>query len=166
MVFSFIGWSGTGKTTIVVQLIKDLTARGYSVAAIKSSHHEIQPDKSGSDSLLFTQSGARAVALAHEGGVNLFLPKMDWTMENLHRYFPGEQIILGEGLKTNGAFRILVSGNAKTQNDLKGELDSYDAILTDNEDLKKELDAYGPVLPQSNLTPLINLILNQLKPID
>lgn len=166
LVISFIGWSRTGKTTLIVKLIKELSNRGYSVAAIKNSHHNITSEKKGSDSDLYKIAGAQAVALNHGGGTILNLPKIEWTIETLNSFFPDHQIIIGEGLKTPEAFRVLVSGSAKTPEELKGELSSYDLILTDEEDLKRTLSDKPPILSQKNITPLLDIILKRLKTID
>ncbi|MEK7750140.1 MAG: molybdopterin-guanine dinucleotide biosynthesis protein MobB, partial [Planctomycetota bacterium] len=38
-VISIVGRSNSGKTTLIVKLVKELKSRGYKVATIKHSHH-------------------------------------------------------------------------------------------------------------------------------
>lgn len=61
---SFIAASGTGKTSLLVQLIPVLKARGLRVAAIKRSHHDFEIDQPGKDSFRLRAAGAQTVILA------------------------------------------------------------------------------------------------------
>lgn len=64
-VISFIGWSGSGKTTFIEKLIPVLRSRGLRLAVIKHDGHEFQMDKEGKDTWRFTQAGAEYVAIAN-----------------------------------------------------------------------------------------------------
>ena len=55
--------SGTGKTTFLEKLIKEMTGRGYKVGAVKSDAHGFEIDKPGKDSWRFTQAGSRSTAI-------------------------------------------------------------------------------------------------------
>ena len=63
-VFSFIAWSGTGKTTYLEGLIAALKARGVRVAAVKHDGHRLDLDREGKDSWRFARAGADVVAVA------------------------------------------------------------------------------------------------------
>ncbi len=63
-VFSFIAWSGTGKTTYLERLIAALKARGLRVAAVKHDAHRLELDREGKDSWRFARAGADIVAVA------------------------------------------------------------------------------------------------------
>ena len=63
-VFSFISWSGTGKTTYLEGLIAALKARGLRVAAVKHDGHRLDLDREGKDSWRFAKAGADVVAVA------------------------------------------------------------------------------------------------------
>lgn len=60
----FIAASGTGKTSLLEQLIPALQKRGLRVAAIKRSHHDFEIDQPGKDSFRLRAAGAKAVILA------------------------------------------------------------------------------------------------------
>ncbi|MBR3003634.1 MAG: molybdopterin-guanine dinucleotide biosynthesis protein MobB, partial [Lachnospiraceae bacterium] len=47
IITSFVGYSGSGKTTFIEKLIKELKVRGRSVAVIKHDAHEFDIDKEG-----------------------------------------------------------------------------------------------------------------------
>ena len=57
-VYSFIAWSGTGKTTYLERLIAALKARGLRVAAVKHDAHRLELDREGKDSWRFARAGA------------------------------------------------------------------------------------------------------------
>lgn len=62
---TFIGRSGSGKTTLLERLIRELSQRGYRLAAIK--HHTkngFDIDVPGKDSWRFAQAGSRQVVIA------------------------------------------------------------------------------------------------------
>lgn len=63
-VIGIAGWSGAGKTTLIVKVIPVLVARGLRVAALKHAHHEFDVDTPGKDSWLHRQSGASEVIVA------------------------------------------------------------------------------------------------------
>ena len=62
-VFGFAGFSGTGKTTLIEQLIPRLVARGLSVSLVKHAHHAFDIDKPGKDSHRHREAGAGEVLI-------------------------------------------------------------------------------------------------------
>ena len=62
-VIGVTGRSGSGKTSLLTQLIPALTARGLAVGAVKHSSHGFQADRPGKDSCRLYEAGAQAVAL-------------------------------------------------------------------------------------------------------
>ena len=63
-VIGLSGWSGAGKTTLIVKLIPVLIARGFSVSTLKHAHHGFDVDKPGKDSYAHREAGAREVLVA------------------------------------------------------------------------------------------------------
>ncbi|MCC7250594.1 MAG: molybdopterin-guanine dinucleotide biosynthesis protein B [Hyphomicrobium sp.] len=57
------GWKNSGKTTLVVRLVAELVQRGYRVATVKHSHHQIVFEAKGTDSARHRQAGAQEVAV-------------------------------------------------------------------------------------------------------
>ncbi len=64
-VISFVGWSGSGKTTFIEQLIPHIRRRGLRLALVKYDGHEFDMDKEGKDTWRFTQAGAECVAIGN-----------------------------------------------------------------------------------------------------
>ncbi len=57
-VLGFVAWSGTGKTTLLRQLIPALQQRGKRVSVIKHAHHHFDLDFPGKDSYELRKAGA------------------------------------------------------------------------------------------------------------
>ncbi len=104
-IIGFCAYSGTGKTTLLKQLIPYLKERGYTLAVIKHAHHEFDVDQAGKDSYELRKAGAqqmlisssRRYALMHEHlegheepRLNELISRLDQTSVNL---------ILVEGFK-------------------------------------------------------------------
>ncbi|MDO7596433.1 MAG: molybdenum cofactor guanylyltransferase [Pseudomonadota bacterium] len=60
----FAAFSGTGKTTLLRQLIPALNAKGLEVAVIKHAHHNFDIDVPGKDSYEIRQAGAQQVLVS------------------------------------------------------------------------------------------------------
>jgi molybdopterin-guanine dinucleotide biosynthesis adapter protein len=63
-VIGLSGWSGAGKTTLIVKLIPALKARGFSVSTLKRAHHAFDIDKPGKDSYQHREAGATEVLVS------------------------------------------------------------------------------------------------------
>jgi len=63
-VIGVTGWSGAGKTSLIVKLIPYLNERGFSVSTLKHAHHAFDVDQPGKDSYLHREAGAREVLVA------------------------------------------------------------------------------------------------------
>lgn len=62
-IFSFVGYSNSGKTRLIQRLVKDLATRGYSAGVIKCCTHSFDLSPEGKDSQLFLAAGAEAAAI-------------------------------------------------------------------------------------------------------
>ncbi len=62
-VLGFAAFSGTGKTTLLTQLIPLLTAKGLRIAIIKHSHHDFEIDQPGKDSYELHHAGSSQTLL-------------------------------------------------------------------------------------------------------
>ncbi len=62
-VIGIAGWKNSGKTTLAVKLIAELTRRGYRVASVKHAHHEADIDHENTDTYRHRTAGAAEVAL-------------------------------------------------------------------------------------------------------
>jgi molybdopterin-guanine dinucleotide biosynthesis protein MobB len=63
-ILGFVAYSGTGKTTLLEQLIPALRARGLRIALLKHAHHDFDIDIPGKDSYRLRKAGATQVMVA------------------------------------------------------------------------------------------------------
>jgi molybdopterin-guanine dinucleotide biosynthesis protein MobB len=63
-VVGFAAYSGTGKTTLLLDLLPLLSASGLRVAVVKHAHHSFEPDQQGKDSYRLRKAGADQMVVA------------------------------------------------------------------------------------------------------
>jgi len=101
-IIGFTGWSGAGKTQLIVRLIPILRARGLTVSTIKHAHHGFDIDRPGKDSHNHRLAGAREVlissgrrfALMHE-----LHGAEEWQLGQLIRLVAPVDLLFVEGFK-------------------------------------------------------------------
>ena len=106
-VFSFIAWSGTGKTTYLEGLIAALKARGLRVAAVKHDAHRFDADREGKDSWRFARAGAEVVAVA-DGEKCAVIEYRSVSLASLLDRLPAADIVLVEGWHAEAQRPILL----------------------------------------------------------
>ena len=65
-ILGMIGWSGSGKTSLLAKLIPALIDRGLSVSTMKHTHHDFDMDQPGKDSYRHREAGASEVLLTSQ----------------------------------------------------------------------------------------------------
>lgn len=63
-VIGIAGWKNSGKTTLTVGLVAELSRRGWRVSTIKRAHHDADIDHEGTDTFRHREAGASEVILA------------------------------------------------------------------------------------------------------
>jgi len=63
-VLGIVGWSGSGKTALLVAILPLLRARGLTVSTVKHVHHGFDIDRPGKDSYRHREAGAHEVLVA------------------------------------------------------------------------------------------------------
>ncbi|WP_123103321.1 molybdopterin-guanine dinucleotide biosynthesis protein B [Acidithiobacillus sulfuriphilus] len=58
-----VGYSGSGKTTLLCAVLPLLRQKGMRLAAVKSTHHDVEWDQPGKDSYRLREAGAETVLL-------------------------------------------------------------------------------------------------------
>ncbi|MFO8057062.1 MAG: molybdopterin-guanine dinucleotide biosynthesis protein B [bacterium] len=100
-VIGITGTSGVGKTELLISLIKELRNRGYQVAAIKHTYHQVDIDRPGKDSHKMFQAGARAVGLASKNQLAAYMEtdEQQDPRDIAVKMFPRVDLVLVEGFK-------------------------------------------------------------------
>jgi molybdopterin-guanine dinucleotide biosynthesis protein B len=163
-VLGIVGWSGSGKTALIVKLIPLLTRRGIQVATLKHAHHAFDVDHPGKDSFMHRQAGACEVivssehrwVLMHElrGAPEVTLPEL------LRRVSPCD-LILVEGFKTHRHPKLEVFRAALGKPPLYPDDPNIVALASDG----KLPGARVPVLDLNDTEAIATEILNLARPL-
>jgi len=89
-ILGFCAYSGTGKTTLLTQLIPLLKSRGLRIGVVKHAHHSFEVDHAGKDSFRLRASGAEQMLVASRN-------RIAWIRETPER---GPEPALGDILDT------------------------------------------------------------------
>ena len=94
-----IGQPGSGKTTLIVDIIKELTKQKIKVGSIKHSAHVHELDKPGKDSFRHRKAGASPVTMVNREMAAIYLPVTEETAPQvlLEKYYSNIDIVLIEG---------------------------------------------------------------------
>ncbi len=101
----FVAASGTGKTTLLTQVIPLLKQRGLRIGLIKHSHHNFEIDQQGKDSYRLRMAGAEQVMLVspyRQAVIREFIPKQMPNLQQQLLAFEHSELdlILVEGFKS------------------------------------------------------------------
>ncbi|KFC76735.1 Molybdopterin-guanine dinucleotide biosynthesis adapter protein [compost metagenome] len=110
---AFAAWSGTGKTTLLKQLIPQLNERGIRPGLIKHTHHDVDIDTPGKDSYELRKAGAAQTIVANNNRWALMTETPAQEELDLHwlasRMDPTSlDLILVEGFKHEAIPKILL----------------------------------------------------------
>lgn len=103
-VMGIVGWSGSGKTSLVVELLPLLRGLGLQVSTMKHAHHRFDVDQPGKDSFRHREAGASEVlvvtatrwVLMHESR-----EEPEPSIEALIERMTPVDLLLIEGFKTH-----------------------------------------------------------------
>ncbi len=134
-VFGIVGWKNSGKTSLVVKLVKTLAGRNYRVSTLKHAHHSFELDKPGKDSFRHRKAGASEVliassrrwALIHESNRDL----EPSPTELLAKLAPAD-IVLIEGFKSFNCPKLEARRQACRGPGLSGRMPGIVAIASDH----------------------------------
>lgn len=124
-IVSIVGKKNTGKTSLTVKVIEELTKRGYNVASIKHSHHSIEMDKENTDTWKHKQAGANLVVGV--GSTTFFNARKEHDLNRilyLLKHFDEFDFVIIEGYKSYNYPKIITSPNVKDEYTIK-EVDSF-----------------------------------------
>ena len=122
---SIVGKKNTGKTSLTVKIISELTKRGYNVASIKHSHHSIEMDKENTDTWKHKQAGANLVVGV--GLTTFFNARKEHDLNRILymlKHFDNFDFVIIEGYKSYNYPKIITSPNVRDEYTI-AEVDSF-----------------------------------------
>ena len=110
-VVGFVAYSGTGKTTLLEQVIPLLSHGGVRLAIIKHAHHEFDIDQPGKDSYRLRKAGAQQMLIASSKRWALMYENLLKDEPSLQHYIDRLDhsqldLILVEGFKSEAYTKI------------------------------------------------------------
>ncbi|WP_408955614.1 molybdopterin-guanine dinucleotide biosynthesis protein B [Natroniella sp. ANB-PHB2] len=138
-VVSIIGWSNSGKTTFITQLIPELKKRGYKIATIKHDAHKFEIDKPGKDSWRHRKAGAEQVVLTSKEKLALIKEvteqvELDYIMEH---YIGVEfDLVITEGYKTGNKPKVEIFRPAVYEEPVLSEEELLTRVVNDYKEPK------------------------------
>lgn len=163
-VITIIGKSGTGKTTLLEQLIAEFKRRGYYVGTVKHhSHRGFEIDQPGKDSWRHAQAGSDHVVIASVDKIAAYRSlERELSLDEIVGQMVGLDIILVEGYKCAGKPTIEVASPIK-ENELLSTLDQLIGIVTED-NLDVPVPQFKPIEANSVVDFLEERFLIQKKP--
>lgn len=158
-VISIVGHSGAGKTTLVEQLIGELSGRGIKVATIKHAHHKVVLDTPGKDSFRYKAAGALMSMLVTTTELQVVADATEGREpEQLAQRFLGEaDIVLAEGFSLCATPKIEVLRRACDKPPRCAIEDGLIAIVTDMDEVYPRLPLFG----LDDVRGIVDFILRQ-----
>lgn len=161
-IIAIVGYSGSGKTRSMTELISILTQRGWRVASAKHCHDEFRLDVEGKDSWKHKQAGAVTTIMAnrHQIGV-IITPTFPLSLEEIcEQYIYDADILLAEGYSSEPCPKILVTSRERIEEERVRLDDCIIALVGERQfDIPipqfsfREMEALATQLEQDYLLP-------------
>lgn len=139
-VLGFSAYSGTGKTTLIERLVRNLKMQGLRVAVIKHDAHRIEIDREGKDSWRFTQAGAE-ISIVSSAEKTACIEQRSLQFEQVIAKVHDVDLILVEGYKKEPLTQIGIC-RKETGKDFPDDLSRYVAVVTDIEEIKTDVPKF------------------------
>jgi molybdopterin-guanine dinucleotide biosynthesis protein B len=159
--FGIIGYSNTGKTTLIEKLIPIFRSRGLTVSAIKNAHHGFDMDRPGKDSYRYREAGAGQVLIST--GLRWALltetPSHAASLEDLMKLLAPCDLVIIEGFKSEGHIpRIEVRRMTNTEPPLFSHDHNVIAVAADH-----AVDTQLPLLDLNDAAKIADFIAARLE---
>lgn len=154
-VFSVFGFTGSGKTTTIENIIKELKARRYSVGSVKEIHYEdFAIDIVGSNTHRHKVAGAQLVTARGYFETDVLFPEK-LPIERILSFYDQDYVVL-EGVTDYNLPKILT---AKSIEEIEERID--ESVFAISGRISNEMDSYKgiPVINSlQNLSELVDLV--------
>ncbi len=161
-ILGFAAYSGTGKTTLLVNIIPLLKQQGIAVGVIKHAHHAFEIDQPGKDSYRLRKAGANQMLIGSDQRWALMTECVaSNTVQRLQEYIKhldhdNLDLILVEGFRFEAIAKIELHRPALghpliCQSDQSVIAIASDGVITESLDL--------PILDLNNVPLIVNYII-------
>lgn len=143
-ILQVVGYKNAGKTTLVAELVRSLTAQGLRIGTIKHDGHDFEPDVTGRDTWHHRQAGAQVTAISSDNRTAWYIERptpiteMLTSMQNHH--LDG---VIAEGFKTAPYPKIALLRSEDDTDLLQLPNLIAAAVREPNDSIKSQADAHG-----------------------
>lgn len=157
-------WSGTGKTTLLKQLIPALCDKGIRPGLIKHTHHDMDVDTPGKDSYELRKAGARQTLVASAQRWALMTETPEQPELNLSKLVSrmdtsSLDVILVEGFKHEAVAKILLYRDNCGHSIEELAIDKHVIAIASDIPLSTRL----PLLDLNNINEVVEFVINWIK---
>ncbi|MDU4095215.1 MAG: molybdopterin-guanine dinucleotide biosynthesis protein MobB [Pantoea sp.] len=162
-ILAIAAWSGTGKTTLLKQLIPLLKEQGVRPGLIKHTHHDMDVDKPGKDSYELRKAGADQVLVASQQRWALMTETPDQEAIDFNFLISrmdsrSLDLILVEGFKDEPIPRIVLCRD-RSEEEIKPLLDAHVIAVASN----RSFDVSVPLLNLNDPVEIAKFIVRWLE---
>jgi molybdopterin-guanine dinucleotide biosynthesis protein B len=151
-----VGRQNHGKTTLLVELIEELSRRGVRAGTIKHTSHVHELDTPGKDSFRHRRAGANPVAIVSKDLIGVYLPRDPQAdfYDCLSGMFSGCDLVLVEGHLDGPGAKIEVWRQSIGGVPLAGERRDIVAVVSDD-----PVSVDVPVWPRSDVAAVADQVV-------
>lgn len=155
-----VGRKNSGKTTLIVEIIECLAARGMRIGTIKHTHHHHELDTPGKDSHRHRQAGAAVVGIMAPGMDAIFWPQSSLSddqgrYDRLLPLFADCDLLLVEGHLTGLGLKVEVWRAATSNQPVALSDPSILAVVSDD-----RIESPVPFWSRSDVSSLADRVLD------
>lgn len=168
-VFGISGWRNSGKTTLLVRLVRHFNAAGLRVSTVKHAHHGFDLDRPGKDSYRHRAAGAREVLVSAAGRWALLreLPEAEEPpLRILLERLEAVDLVLVEGFKRDPHPKLQVVRAARDARLPADDAGHVVAFAATEPDLVTALAGRRPVFALDDVPAIAAFALEQARPLD
>jgi molybdopterin-guanine dinucleotide biosynthesis adapter protein len=140
--FGVVGWKNSGKTTLMANLVRELSQRGFAVSVIKHAHERFDIDHPGRDSFKLREAGARQVALSSPRRFALMRElgnEPELPFDEIRAYIGPCDLVLVEGFKRETFPKIEIRRDgAASREPLRGNFPEIVGIASDRPEAEED----------------------------
>lgn len=133
-VIGIVGWSGSGKTSLLVEVLPILKDGGLKVSTMKHAHHRFDLDTPGKDSFRHREAGASEVMVVTDSRwvlMHELREEPEPSIESLIERMTPVDLLLIEGFKTHPHPKIEIHRSSEGKPLLCPEDPDIVAVATD-----------------------------------
>ena len=160
-VFGIAGFKNSGKTTLIVALLRILTGRGFKVATIKHAHHRFDIDHPGKDSYRHRDAGAEEVIVSSQrrwAHIRELGDQPEPSLDEFLGRIGPVDLVLIEGFKHSAQLKLEVRRSDSKEPMLAESDQNVCAIVSD----APLANSSVPVLDRADVDGIADFILQQL----